>query len=227
MKECGHTSSMSFALERPYKRHYNSELSIWLSVDPMADKYPGVSPYAYCGNNPVRLVDPNGDTLRFAEGTTPEFQQKFKEAINHLNDNGLGGIASYLHKSDITYYIQESSDENSGFSTNKIISWNPAFGLSTDQDVVLSPTTILNHELTHALIYDLAFHKDKMKEFYAEAYSSSDPDYGSKNEMYVITGVEQRTAKALGEIKDGQVTRTNHLGTLVKTKGVTSNEVIE
>ena len=46
----------------PLARHYNSDLSIWLSVDPMSDKYPGVSPYTYCGNNPVRLVDPNGMT---------------------------------------------------------------------------------------------------------------------------------------------------------------------
>ena len=44
----------------PAARHYHPTLSIWLSVDPMADKYPGVSPYAYCGNNPVRLVDPDG-----------------------------------------------------------------------------------------------------------------------------------------------------------------------
>ena len=32
----------------------------WLSVDPMADKYPSISPYAYCAWNPVRLVDPDG-----------------------------------------------------------------------------------------------------------------------------------------------------------------------
>ena len=44
----------------PAARHYNSDLSIWLSVDPMSDKYPGTSPYTYCGNNPVRLVDPDG-----------------------------------------------------------------------------------------------------------------------------------------------------------------------
>ena len=44
----------------PAARHYHPTLSIWLSVDPMADKYPGVSPYAYCGNNPVRLKDPDG-----------------------------------------------------------------------------------------------------------------------------------------------------------------------
>ena len=44
----------------PAARHYHPTLSIWLSVDPLADKYPGVSPYTYCGNNPVRLVDPDG-----------------------------------------------------------------------------------------------------------------------------------------------------------------------
>ena len=33
----------------------------WLSVDPMMDKYPSVSPYAYCLWNPVKLVDPDGN----------------------------------------------------------------------------------------------------------------------------------------------------------------------
>ena len=43
--------------------YYSSDLSVWLSVDPMAAKYPSLSPYVYCADNPVRLVDPNGDTL--------------------------------------------------------------------------------------------------------------------------------------------------------------------
>jgi len=33
----------------------------WLSVDPMCDKYPSLSPYAYCEWNPVKLVDPDGN----------------------------------------------------------------------------------------------------------------------------------------------------------------------
>lgn len=37
-------------------RYYSSDLSIWLSVDPMADKYPSLSPYTYCADNPIRLV---------------------------------------------------------------------------------------------------------------------------------------------------------------------------
>ncbi|MCR4812941.1 MAG: hypothetical protein K5867_10170 [Bacteroidales bacterium] len=46
-------------------RYYNSDLSLWLSVDPMADKYPSLSPYNYCAWNPMRLVDPDGCKICF------------------------------------------------------------------------------------------------------------------------------------------------------------------
>ena len=29
----------------------------------MADKYPSMSPYVYCADNPVKLVDPNGESI--------------------------------------------------------------------------------------------------------------------------------------------------------------------
>ena len=45
-------------------RYYDSDLSgLFLSVDPMADKYPGISPYAYCAWNPIKLVDPDGKEI--------------------------------------------------------------------------------------------------------------------------------------------------------------------
>ena len=42
-------------------RYYSSDLSIWLSVDPMSDKYPHQSNYVYCSNNPLKVIDPNGE----------------------------------------------------------------------------------------------------------------------------------------------------------------------
>ena len=43
-------------------RYMDHELMTgWLSVDPMADKYPSISPYTYCAWNPVKLVDPDGN----------------------------------------------------------------------------------------------------------------------------------------------------------------------
>ena len=35
---------------------------MWTSIDPLAEKYYGISPYAYCANNPVMLVDPDGNS---------------------------------------------------------------------------------------------------------------------------------------------------------------------
>ena len=43
-------------------RYYSSDLSIWLSVDPMAAKYPSLSSYVYCADNSIKLIDPNGES---------------------------------------------------------------------------------------------------------------------------------------------------------------------
>ncbi|MCE4065085.1 hypothetical protein LXM63_08255 [Chryseobacterium gleum] len=41
-------------------RYYNPRVSLWLNVDPLAEKFPSWSPYAYAFNNPVRFIDPDG-----------------------------------------------------------------------------------------------------------------------------------------------------------------------
>jgi len=45
-------------------RYYNSDISVWLSVDPLADKYPSTSSFMYVRGNPIMLVDPNGMNYR-------------------------------------------------------------------------------------------------------------------------------------------------------------------
>ena len=42
-------------------RQYSPTLRRWMTPDPMSEKYYGTSPYAFCGNNPVRFADDNGE----------------------------------------------------------------------------------------------------------------------------------------------------------------------
>lgn len=41
-------------------RYLDPKYSLWLSVDPLAEKYPGWSPYNYTLHNPMKFVDPDG-----------------------------------------------------------------------------------------------------------------------------------------------------------------------
>ena len=45
---------------------YTSAQAIWLSPDPLLDKYPQISSYAYCEWNPMRYVDPDGRDIILA-----------------------------------------------------------------------------------------------------------------------------------------------------------------
>ncbi len=67
-------------------RYMDHELmTMWLSVDPMADKYPSISPYAYCNWNPVKLVDPDG--MEFVDvHDDPPKGKKQKETIRQTPD---------------------------------------------------------------------------------------------------------------------------------------------
>ena len=42
-------------------RYLDPTNATWLSVDPLFEKYVGMTPYGYCAGNPVKLVDPDGE----------------------------------------------------------------------------------------------------------------------------------------------------------------------
>ena len=41
-------------------RHYDAAIGRFTTVDPLAEKYYSISPYAYCGNDPINCIDPSG-----------------------------------------------------------------------------------------------------------------------------------------------------------------------
>ena len=50
-------------------RMYDAESGRWFGVDPLLEKYYGLSPYAYCGNNPLIYTDPDGMVIKLSKMT--------------------------------------------------------------------------------------------------------------------------------------------------------------
>ncbi len=97
-------------------RYYMSDISIWNSVDPMADKYPNISPYAYCNWNPVMLVDPDGRDWFEGNETHTWRDSKAKQIeINGVKFNNIGANYSQDNKDGtFTNFYQ-----NIGFKSNR------------------------------------------------------------------------------------------------------------
>ena len=66
-------------------RYLDPTGAMWLSVDPLFEKYAGMSPYNYCAGNPVKMVDPDGRELK----------DILKGAVAAINDNIMLGTVDY------------------------------------------------------------------------------------------------------------------------------------
>ena len=63
------------------RQHY-PVLARWDRIDPLCEKYYGISPYAYCANNPVNNIDLHGDSIFIGY----EYQQEILEMINNVSE---------------------------------------------------------------------------------------------------------------------------------------------
>ena len=84
-------------------------------MDPLAEKYYDISPYAWCANNPVRFVDPDGRIILIAG--TREYRTQVKNDIKQLaKDNPeVKKMIVDLIKSSNTHLI-EMPKENDGYN---------------------------------------------------------------------------------------------------------------
>ena len=90
-------------------RFLASGTASWTSIDPMAEKYYGISPYTYCSGNPVIFVDPNGRfafipiLAKMAVGALVDFGMQitfnmatgasFEEALDKVDWTSVGASA--------------------------------------------------------------------------------------------------------------------------------------
>ena len=93
-------------------RYMDHELmTMWLSVDPLSDKYPGISSYAYCAWNPIKLVDRDGREIHLTFTSKNAYN-----ALNKIINEGLGGQfrAAYFKNKDGSFTLSLQATEGGG-----------------------------------------------------------------------------------------------------------------
>ena len=202
-------------------RQHDPILARWDRLDPLCEKYYGVSPYAYCANNPVKFIDPDGKKIVLAKGSSDSFKRDYEQTVQTLGDKGCDDVWKALNESPKVYTLVENSGNSNSFdSSTKTISWNSRKGLYTSNDAYLSPATRLNHELSHALQYDK--NPEQYKKDMNTRAEGEDETY-TVEEKRVIEGTESQTAVCLGEINSGEITRNDHSGRPFDTSNPISN----
>ncbi len=141
-------------------RYMDPKTSIWLSVDRFADKYPSMTPYNAFGNNPIRFIDLNGDSLDIANNATSQLDirqlvnienaqyLKFQENGDNLSVSLDFGdmseseieermisdkglrLISYMTNSDKNYYYA-ASDNSKGMRPDGQV-YNSSFSLGNN-----------------------------------------------------------------------------------------------
>ena len=123
-------------------RYMDHELMTgWLSVDPMADKYPSISPYAYCGWNPIRLIDPDGR----------EFGDYYDTQGKYLGWDG---------KQDMNVYIVKEQESINKISSN---TRNKKTTSSSDVNIAVSTNYAVMRKAVEVL--DMTHERNGQKEF--------------------------------------------------------------
>ena len=151
-------------------RWYYPTICRTTTMDPLSEKYYPTSPYAWCGNNPIRNIDPDGKKIvvgtwygrMFAKLGFDNFEYKVQQDLDKLKtlSSNLTQTINNLENSKVTYYILPHDKRGDYNKIEKRLNWN---GYSAEENTVYydpeniygavgerPPRAGLMHELGHA-----------------------------------------------------------------------------
>ncbi len=130
-------------------RYYASGNLSWLSVDPLADKYPNISPYAYAAWNPIKYVDPDGRDVwelsddgtikaRIRDKTQDAIAIKGKSISFDYGTIDMGFHGRERNNTNYTYFQFAEGKENEAAAAFKFLADNSSVEyalVNTDKNV--------------------------------------------------------------------------------------------
>ena len=95
-------------------RFYSSLTGRFGGVDPLAGKYYNINPYAFCGNNPIRYIDPDGRS----------YGDFWNENGKFIGNDGIDDNKVYIIKSENSKptekFVKDNSGNTKAFEDNKM-----------------------------------------------------------------------------------------------------------
>ena len=155
-------------------RQYNPVTARWDRIDPLCEKYYSISPYAYCANNPVKYVDPDGRRVR----VTGEYQQ---EAIRQMSSFVCKGVVLALDKEgNVSATIEEGIklDKN----TKKLLA------VINDENIKVNLKTVgdeTREEITGGAFAGNEVKTDEQGQVQVEAFQSVNPKQLAVVDTYI------------------------------------------
>ncbi|MDR1349023.1 MAG: hypothetical protein LBJ63_11480 [Prevotellaceae bacterium] len=137
-----------------------TEFGRWLSPDPLAEKYYSISPYAFCGNNPINRIDPDGradiwyngkvigndgvnDDKIYTIRTEAITNSDVKETVKYVKANS--GNTEAFQNSDIVWKNTieiESSTGNRQAMVNEVNKDNGKGGTAQGKSLLVQPVKV-------------------------------------------------------------------------------------
>ena len=100
----GHERDPESGLDYMLERSYAYDIGRFLRPDPMQDEYPGLSPYVYANNNPLKYVDPDGNNHH-----DPQDQYDVNQIVQDRFDEGGVEFANAI--ANLPGYVKSGAQE--------------------------------------------------------------------------------------------------------------------
>ena len=161
-------------------RHMSPDVGRFTTIDPMAENYYSISPYAYCANNPVKYVDLHGDSICIDEGAIMAIYNGLEEGthVSMKFNNGVLDPAS----------ISEVAKNTEDFFLRDL------YEIATDKQMVELHTDVVN---TYVL------NGQQIKEQWTIPYELNDYDLN-----FEIQSLLKQSGEPLGKHIQGNLGQT-------------------
>ena len=124
-------------------RYLNPMASIWYGVDPLAEKYPLISGYSYCGGSPIKLIDSDGRKIE----------------IHYTDSKG--------EEHSVPYSVNMDKDVGNEFAKSTIDALNQIYGYEHAKPVL---DVLIKSEYSYDIVNETVNPENNMMQF---IYSSN------------------------------------------------------